>query len=434
LAFSPDGNLVASGGENGAVRLWDFATARHLQTFAGHKLPVTCVAYSPTGRFVVSGSEDRTLKLWDVATGREGQTFIGHANAVVAVAFSPDGKSVLSGSAGRGGTVRELQTAGPLMLWDVATGRASRTLEWRVDREISFGGCDWNVTLSPDGRLALSAGYPGFLALWDVDTGQSLRSFGTGLSCPTRAVFSPDARFLVAPGYAGFPKLWDVATGRELRTFASTGHVDGFSPDGKFVMGRGSMGLIVWHVDTGREMKTFASQTFPDYGYGTEAFSRDGTRVILGGNDGTVQLFDFARPVRYREFDTLLPKAREAIQKNENDPEALKTLGEWYAFRGVNDWAVDMLEKARKNGARVSPLTLARCYWQLAEDEHETTDKHPVHRAAAVAEFQKELDRVKAQRVPQEPKAKLAREQEELYLSLCLQAVSKPVAQDADKK
>jgi len=114
-----------------------------------------------------------------------------------------------------------------------------------------------------------------------------------------------------------------------------------------------------------------------------------------------------------------LPNAREAIQKNENDAEALKTFGEWYAFRGVNGWAVDFLEKARKNGANVPPLTLARCYWLLAE----AGDTRPHCRAAAAAESQKELARVKALPVPQDAKAKLAREDEELYLNLCLQAV-----------
>jgi len=52
---------------------------------------------------------------------------------------------------------------------------------------------------------------------------------------------------------------------------------------------------------------------------------------------------------------------------------------EWYVFRGVNGWAVDLLEKGRKNGANVSLLALARCYWLLAEDEHEPNDKRPAH-------------------------------------------------------
>jgi hypothetical protein len=156
--------------------------------------------------------------------------------------------------------------------------------------------------------------------------------------------------------------------------------------------------------------------------------------VLSGHQDKGLQLRSLSRPARYREFDTLLPRARQAIQKNENDAEALKVFGEWYAFRGVNDWAIEFLERARKGGADVSPLPLARCYWLLSEDEREPKEKRPTHRAAAATEFQKELNRAKAQPMPQEAKAKLAREQEELYLNLCLQAVSKPVAQNTDKK
>ncbi|MCY3019616.1 MAG: hypothetical protein NTW87_11380 [Planctomycetota bacterium] len=74
----------------------------------------------------------------------------------------------------------------------------------------------------------------------------------------------------------------------------------------------------------------------------------------------------------------------------------------------------------------MSPLTLARCCWLLSEDEHETKDKRPAHRAAAASEFQKEIARVKAQPMPPGATGKLAREQAELYLNLCLQAVQKP--------
>ena len=86
-------------------------------------------------------------------------------------------------------------------------------------------------------------------------------------------------------------------------------------------------------------------------------------------------------------------------------------------------------------GADVSSLALARCYWLLSEDEHDPQDKRPAHRAAAAGEFQKEIARVTAQPVPQEPKAKLVREQEELYLNLCLQAVTNGAnRQDAGKQ
>ncbi|MCY3017652.1 MAG: WD40 repeat domain-containing protein [Planctomycetota bacterium] len=281
------------------------------------------------------------------------------------------------------------------------------------------------------------------LKLWNLSpeqeeaaTGRELRTFSGHTYYVSGIAFSPNGELALSGSYDKTVKLWDVATGRELRTFS--GHAEavtsvGFSPDGKMALsGSIDMTLKLWEVATGRELRTFRGHTGAVC---SVAFSPDEQHILSAGRDN-MQFRDFTRPARYREFDARLPKARKAIQKNENDAEALKTFGEWYAFRGVNDWAVEFLEKARKNGAEVSPLTLARCYWLLSEDEREPMDKRPAHRAAAVAEYQKEIARAKAQPVPQEAKAKLAREQEEFYLDLCLQAVSKPAPADkpADPK
>ncbi|MCY3019107.1 MAG: WD40 repeat domain-containing protein [Planctomycetota bacterium] len=265
------------------------------------------------------------------------------------------------------------------------------------------------------------------MKLWDVATGRELRTFSDHTGWVISVAFSPDGKLALSGSSKKELKLWEVATGRELRTFS--GH-DGqvmsvaFSPDGKAALsGSWPNTLKLWDLETGRDLRTFSGHTEL---VSSVAFSPDGNMVLSGSCDKTLHLRDFTRPARYREFDALLPKAREAIQKNENDAEALKTFGEWYAFRGVNDWAVEMLEKARKNGAEVSPLALARCYWLLSANATVTQSGRMRYGAAAAAEFQKEIARVKAQPVPQEQKAKLAREQEELYLSLCLQAVQKP--------
>ena len=409
VAFSPDGKVALSGSVDKTLKLWDVATGRELRTFNGHTDNVTSVALSPNGKLALSGSRDKTLKLWDVATGSTLRTFCGHTSGVASVAFSPDGKVALSGSGDK-----------TLKLWDVATGRELRTFSCHYDYVNS-------VAFSPDGSLALSTDYCA-LVLWEVATGRELRTFTGHTYGVGSAAFSPNGKLALSGDAAHTLKLWEVATGRELRTFFS-GHNGSvmsvtFSPDGTLALsGSGDGTLKLLDVATGRELRTFSGDT---EAVNSVAFSHDGNQVLSGSNDMTLHLRDFTRPARYREFEARLPKAREALQNNENDAEALKTFGEWYAFRGVNGWAVDFLEKARKNGANVSPLTLARCYWLLAEDEHEPKDKRPAHSAAAAAEFEKELARVKARPTPQEAKAKLARENQELYLNLCLQAVSKP--------
>lgn len=107
-----------------------------LQTLEGHSGAVQSVAFSPDGQKVASGSGDETIKLWNATTGQEQQTLKGHSGVVLSVVISPDGQTVASGSVDK--TVK---------LWDATTGQGRQTLEshsnsWSVAPQVSFTN-DW---------------------------------------------------------------------------------------------------------------------------------------------------------------------------------------------------------------------------------------------------------------------------------------------------
>jgi WD40 repeat protein/serine/threonine protein kinase len=348
LAFSADGKLALSVGVNGTIALWEVASGRELQSFVGHQGEVRSVAFSADGKFALAGAVNGAIALWDVARGRELQSFVGHRGEVRSVAFSADGKLALSG--GEDGTIE---------LWELANSRELRNFAGHQGRDLS-------VAFSLDGNLALSGDADGRVKLWDVATGRELQSFVGHQADVQGGALSPDGKFALSRGVNGTVKLWEVARGRELQSFVGRqGDVRSLvsSPDGKFALPGGEGGTVnLWELANSRELQSFVGRRAD---VRSLAFSRDGQFALTGGWDGTVTLWDFSRAELYQSFSARLRGAFDAIHKNQNDAAALAAVGDWYAFRGVWGWAIEFLERARKGGAAVSSLTLARCYWEL---------------------------------------------------------------------
>ncbi|HXE54196.1 MAG TPA: protein kinase [Tepidisphaeraceae bacterium] len=382
LAFSSDGRLALSGGYDNTVRLWDVATGVNLETFTGHNGAVLSVAFSPDGRMAASASADQTIELWDIATGTEIRPLTGHSGAVQSIAFSPDGQSILSASADQ-----------TIKLWDLRSGKEIRTFN-------GTSGVVTSIAFSPDGRTALSGGEDQLVRLWDVRTGTLIHSFAGHHGRVLGVAFAPDGARAISAGEDRTIKLWDLQERALIRTFI--GHAApvlaiAFSPDGGTILSGGEdHTLRIWDVQTGNLLRSFGDRPGAVLGL---AVAPDGYTVLTANNqEHTLDLWDFGRAERYLHFAPLVAKAQEALQQDPHDPSAAAQLGRWYAFRGLNAWAAEFLTAARANGAEVSPLLLARCYWR----DGRTADAAREFRAAS----QNARD-----------------EQERYYLSLCLKAL-----------
>jgi WD40 repeat protein len=194
VAFSPVEPILATGHEGGGTLwLWD-ATSRERLRPLNARHNTYSLAFSPDGRILASGGGELKVKLWDVATGREFPgTLLGHRAQIISLAFSPDGHVLSSGS-----------LDGTVIIWDVADP-ARPSLRIRLEGN---AGAIWAVAYAPDGESIAASSEDGTVKLWDPTTGRE-RCTLLGHTGKVRSLaFSPDGLVLATGDAGGMIRLW----------------------------------------------------------------------------------------------------------------------------------------------------------------------------------------------------------------------------------
>lgn len=285
MAYSPDGELLATAGYDQVIRIWETASRKLLRTLRWHGDNIWGLAFSSDGRRLVSASTDGTARIWDVEPRQSvSRTFSLPTNAIPA-GFLPGGGSLVSMDA----------AARVAQLWSLPGGDL---LSSNAFEHAEALGCQW-LRLFPKLDRVLGVTTNGTVHLWRLTTGSHQRTIALGATNFIPDHLSPDGRWLLGfpPGQPSLT-LYDLRAVRRVPDFAFPWlwvYGAAFSPDGRWLVvshqRSGTAGVITaWDLHRGRVARTFGASEMQVV---CLAFSATGRILASGGGDRRVRLWSF---------------------------------------------------------------------------------------------------------------------------------------------
>lgn len=308
-AFSPDGNLLVSCGEDKKIIVWDFARRQRLATLTDHDGIVTAVAFSPDGKWFASSSADKTVIVWDRARFEKAFVLRGHTAAVFDLGFSTDGKLLLSVSdeaiSWRADTFEKAfenrQASVSNVVFLPHSSRFASTPRYNemiftdalAGKEDSAGVPTLRqglIAISPDGKMRLCIDGAGFVQFADIEQGKVLATFEAHKDNGRSVAFSPDGK--LAASASENVILWDARTQTKIATLEDDSLVWSvtFSPDGRWLVSTHTDGsILVWDVAERQRVANLNEHSGAVYAV---AYSSDGMRIASTGEDSSIIIWN----------------------------------------------------------------------------------------------------------------------------------------------
>ncbi|MEX0270623.1 NB-ARC domain-containing protein [Leptolyngbyaceae cyanobacterium UHCC 1019] len=277
LALSPDGCTLTSGSGDRTLKCWDVQTGQLLRTLRGHHNRIWSVAVSPEGHQIASGSEDKTLKLWDSQTGQCLRTLHGYHNTTFPIAIFPNATSPP--------TLLTFSEDHQVRFWDVQTGHCQKTLHL-PPQDI------FHAALSPDAQILASSGLDHTIRLYDLQQETSLHQLQGHTAWIRFVAFHPTQPWIASASGDRTLRLWHTHTGECLQGLE--GHKNpvqslAFSPDGRLLASASwDATLRLWDLESRICLRILVGHTSR---LGFCAFSPDGMLLVSGGQDQTLRLW-----------------------------------------------------------------------------------------------------------------------------------------------
>jgi WD40 repeat protein len=260
VAFSPDGSVVASAGTDNLIKLWNPKDAKAIKEMKGHTGIVSSLAYSPDGAVLASGSNDKSVRLWDPKAAKEIKNLGSHKEAVYSVAFSANGKYLVSGS-----------FDGAIKVWDIKDQKEVKQflaptlkIEFKEEKKKEEKKEEKKKEAKKDDKKGDKKG----MAKKKEEPKEIRENV-------TQVAFTPDNKYVLSVGFDRLLRVWDIADGKQVKELLCSGKDDKGKDEGSWINGL--------------------------------AISRDGKLVATAGYGGALRVFEIGS---WKEvFRTRLPKS-----------------------------------------------------------------------------------------------------------------------------